>query len=97
MPSVQIEISNEVLLSLKESPESMGRSIRFLAAAKLVELAKLSTGRAADLAGMGRVEFLLALRDLGVSPAMLSFSTVVEDAGHARVFLDQVSCKFSNC
>jgi len=32
--------------------------VRFLAAAKLSELGKLSSGKAAAMAGLGRVEFL---------------------------------------
>jgi predicted HTH domain antitoxin len=46
-----------------------------LAAVKLFELGKLSSGRAAQLAGMSRVAFLLALRSYQVSP----FQTTSEE------------------
>jgi predicted HTH domain antitoxin len=39
-----------------------------LAAVKLYELGRLSSGRAAELAGMSRVEFLLALGRYKVFP-----------------------------
>ena len=38
MPTIQIELPDEVLLSLKETPESLTKVIRMAAAAKLYEL-----------------------------------------------------------
>jgi predicted HTH domain antitoxin len=71
MSTVQIEIPEEVLISLKETPETISRELRILAAVKLFELGKLSSGRAAQLAGMSRVEFLMLLVDLGGSWATI--------------------------
>lgn len=42
--------------------------MRILAAVKLYELGRLSSGRAAELAGMPRVEFLLTLERYKVFP-----------------------------
>ncbi|MEZ4525965.1 MAG: UPF0175 family protein [Desulfobacterales bacterium] len=42
--------------------------MRILAAVKLYELGRLSSGRAAELAGMASVEFLLALERCKVFP-----------------------------
>lgn len=42
--------------------------LRILAAVKLYELGRLSSGRAAELAGMGRVELLLSLARYKVFP-----------------------------
>jgi len=61
MPLLQIEIPEETLISLKQDPESFSRDLRLLAAVKLVELGRLSSGRAAQMAGMSRVEFLVCL------------------------------------
>jgi predicted HTH domain antitoxin len=66
MTAIQIELPDEILLSLKETPEGLAREIR-MAAAKLYELRKLSSGRAAELAGVPRVSFLQALARYGVS------------------------------
>ena len=44
------------------------REMRILAAVKLYELGRLSSGRAAELAGMSRVEFLLELGRYKVFP-----------------------------
>jgi len=43
---------------LKRYEEKFAAEVRFLAAAKLFELGKLSSGKAAAMAGLGRVEFL---------------------------------------
>lgn len=80
MPEIQVHVSEEVLFSLKETVETVGSAMKLLTAAKLVELGKLSTGRAADLAGMSRVEFLDRLRELRIDPTQLSAGEVVGDA-----------------
>jgi hypothetical protein len=64
MSIIQIELPDEVLFSLKETPESLTKVIRMAAAAKLYELGKLSSGRVADLAGLSCVRFLQALGQL---------------------------------
>ena len=50
---------------LKLSEEQFAAEVRFLAAAKLFELGKLSSGKAAAMTGLGRVEFLHKLGAYG--------------------------------
>jgi predicted HTH domain antitoxin len=65
---VVIDVPETILLAEKTDEETFAREIRVLAAVKLYELGRLSSGRAAELAGMGRVEFLLSLPRYKVFP-----------------------------
>jgi len=83
MPTIQIELPDEVLLALQETPEGLSRVIRMAAAAKLYELGKLSSGRAADFAGLPRVSFLQALERYGVSIFEVTEEELAQDVRHA--------------
>lgn len=65
---IVIDVPEKVLLAEKTDETSFARELRVLAAVKLYELGRLSSGRAAELAGMPRVEFLLALGRYQVFP-----------------------------
>jgi predicted HTH domain antitoxin len=65
---VVIDIPEAVLLAEKTDEATFARELRTLAAIKLYELGRLSSGRAAELAGMPRVEFLLSLERYKVFP-----------------------------
>ena len=68
MRQIVIDVPEKVILAEKSDEQAFGRELRTLAAVKLYELGRLSSGRAAELAGMPRVEFLLALRQYKVFP-----------------------------
>jgi predicted HTH domain antitoxin len=66
MTRVTMDISSETALALKVAPEDLAGAVRMAAATKLFELGKLSSGAAAELAGLPRVAFLSKLADYGV-------------------------------
>lgn len=65
---IVLEIPEKVLLAEKTDETSFARELRILAAVKLYEMGRLSSGRAAELAGMSRVEFLSNLGRYKVFP-----------------------------
>lgn len=83
MSTVQLQIPEEVLISLKETPDTIAKELQILAAVKLFELGKLSSGRAAQLAGMSRVQFLLLLGKYQVSPFSLTTEELERDVNNA--------------
>ena len=81
MSAVRVDIPEETLACLKTDAESFGRDLKVLAAVKLFELGKLSSGRAAQLAGMSRV--LLRLRSYQVAPLQTTPEELRQDILHA--------------
>jgi predicted HTH domain antitoxin len=65
---IVISVPDKVLLAIKSDEATFAREVVLLAAIKLYELGRLSSGRAAELAGIPRVEFLLALQRYKVFP-----------------------------
>jgi predicted HTH domain antitoxin len=75
-----IEMPEGVLASLRRDPPSFAREMRLAAAIKWYELKQVSQGRAAEIAGVSRAEFLVELARYGVSPFQYDASEVIEDA-----------------
>lgn len=68
---IVIEYSDELLAGLGLSADEFSAEARLLLAAKLYELGRITSGQGAELCGMQRVEFLLALPRVGVAVSNL--------------------------
>lgn len=75
MLDVRLSIPEESLLALKVGPDQIGSELRLVAAVKLYELKRLSSGAAAKLAGIPRTLFLMKLGEYGVD----TFDVTSED------------------
>lgn len=71
MGVIHIDLPESVLLATGQSEEEFVKEAKFFVALKLFELGRVSSGRAAELCGMGRVEFLLLAGRAGVPVADL--------------------------
>lgn len=61
MPSMRLEISAETLTALQQSPDEFVREMRLAAAMRWYQSGAISQERAAEVAGLDRTDFLLAL------------------------------------
>ena len=68
MRPITIYVPEEILNTSDTDPAAFARELTLLAAIKLYELGRLSSGRAAELAGISRIEFLSALHKYHVFP-----------------------------
>jgi len=83
MVMISIPCPESVLFSLKETPENFAKEANRLLAVKLYEMGKLSSGRAAELAGMSRIGFLQSLDRYGAPIFDLSKEELEHDLQNA--------------
>lgn len=83
MKTVAIDIPDEIFISLKETPAELAHDIRLAAAVRFYELGKLSSGRAAELAGLSRVNFLHVLGRYGVPIFEMTQEELARDISNA--------------
>jgi predicted HTH domain antitoxin len=83
MSTIQFEIPDEILISLKETPDRLSKELCLFGAIKLFEMGRLSSGRAAQLAGLSRIEFLNTIGQYQVSPFVTSIGELEKDVLNA--------------
>ena len=80
-----IEYGDDLLYRLGVSQKEFSDEAKFLLAAKLYELGRLSSGEAAQFAGKSRIEFLFALSNIGLPMSNLREEDLPDELGVALV------------
>jgi predicted HTH domain antitoxin len=83
MIQLTIEMSEGALAALRQDPATFTRELRLAAAVKWYEMRRISQGKAAEVAGLSRSEFIAALGQFGVTPFQYDADEIVEDAERA--------------
>jgi len=80
---MEIEYPDTLPDLLWESPEEFEREAKMAMVVKLYELKRISSGVAADMAGMDRVSFLLELHRYGVEMINMESEELASDVENA--------------
>jgi len=74
MASLTLDLPEEAFSALRRSPEEFGRELRLAAAIHWYQRGQISQEKAAQVAGLDRTDFLMALAREGVDAFVVDFS-----------------------
>lgn len=77
---VAIELPDSLPESINGSPATMAAELRLAAAVKWYEAEMLSQGKAAEVAGLSRAEFIDALARFRVSPFQITAEEIARES-----------------
>ena len=78
-----IDLPEDVFSLLRKSPTEFVEQLRLAAAVKWYEVGMISQGKASELAGVSRQEFLVALSRFKVSPFQVTPEELAREAADA--------------
>jgi len=67
MTAVQVLFPSDVFAALRQSPEEVSRDMRVASAIRWYAQGRVSQGKAAELAGLSRAEFIDEVSSVGVT------------------------------
>jgi predicted HTH domain antitoxin len=83
MTQLTLEMPDEAFAALRKDPSEFTKELRIAAAVKWYELELVSQGRAAEIAGLTRAEFITALGYYKVSPFQYTAAEVLAELADA--------------
>ena len=79
MQTISINLPDTAFAALRKAPDEFAREMRIAAAVKWYELGELSQGKAAEVAGLTRADFINALARFKVSPLQYTPEELAEE------------------
>lgn len=83
MKTIAVEIPESLVWQSGQSEDQVRARAQFLLALKLFELGEITSGQAAELSKLSRVEFLLKASQHGVAVADLDESEIAKEVARA--------------
>jgi len=82
MISISIELLETVFSALRQAPDEFVQEMRIAAAVKWYELGQISQGKASEIAGLSRTEFINALSRYQVDFLQYTEEELEEEMSH---------------
>jgi predicted HTH domain antitoxin len=82
--SYVIELPESAFSALRKEPSEFIQEMKYAAAVKWYEMGEISQGKAAEITGLSRSEFISLLARYGVSVIQYTSKGLEEELAHAR-------------
>ena len=83
MKTVTIPYSDDLLAATGQSRDALEKELRFLLAAKLFEIRRVSLGKAAELCGMNKIQFMDELSRMQIPVINLDDDQIQDELANA--------------
>ena len=83
MTLITVNLPDTAFSALRKTPDDFAQEMRIAAAVKWYELEQISQGKAAEIAGLSRAEFIQALSRYRVSVFQYTEADLARELSHA--------------
>lgn len=83
MTPITVNLPDTAFSALRKTPDEFAQEMRIAAAIKWYEIEQISQGKAAEIAGLSRAEFIQALSRYRVSIFQYTEADLVRELSHA--------------